>query len=283
MGKVSFLSREQEFKKCFMQLESKFGLPPDIVKVLYNSFRKAEKEEIDGDRMFYRNMINFQCLDTDGNMKYTRASCMRPNRTCCHRPTCLEQMVKKGDIVSKQWELVNNPPGIRWLKGVWVKNVDTPNNLIYLHSHMISWICKYDNYILKQGVDMTKDDLYDYLIPDGKDCEWSIKHSGLKRRMELRIGEDFQRFTDSRAKLMIELNIIGENNYLRTKHYYPGETEPDIVYWGDCPLRRKIKYLNTSPWNEIEVDYETFLDWKGTEHERSWRLSIDMWGDSSFL
>ena len=53
--------------------------------------------------------------------------------------------------------------------------------------------------------------------------------------------------------------------------------------WCKCPLKTKLLYLNTSPWEEIEMDYENYLEWKGSEQEDSWRLSIDNYGDSSFL
>ena len=46
--------------------------------------------------------------------------------------------------------------------------------------------------------------------------------------------------------------------------------------------RKKIKYLNTSPWDEITCDYETYLDNKGDDNENAWRLIVDNYGDSYY-
>ena len=48
-------------------------------------------------------------------------------------------------------------------------------------------------------------------------------------------------------------------------------------------LKRKILYLNTSPWYEVENDYNNFVDSKGTINMVNYRLYINTIGDSSFL
>tara|TARA_B100001094_G_C18139429_1_gene776973 strand:+ start:1017 stop:1628 length:612 start_codon:yes stop_codon:yes gene_type:complete len=118
-------------------------------------------------------------------------------------------------------------------------------------------------------------DIYKNLLPDGKGCEWGIKHSYLTGKKPVKVGEGYPEFKDTREKLIIEINILGENNYLMIQN--------EKLEWCKSPLRTKILYLNTSPWEEIEMDYENYLEWKGSEHEDSWRLSIDNYGDSSFL
>jgi hypothetical protein len=280
--KVSFLSREQEVKKCFVQLGKKFGVPPDILKNLYNYIRKCKEEERTEPYMFYKNMILMHCLDSYGNsggfsgqrfaLRYYRE----------------EGLEKLRDVSScKVWELVD---------GVWVKNVDELSRGFFIQHYIRSWIGKYHYYTITdqvgQGNDCMKDDLYEHMIPDEKGCEWGIKNSRLSRRMELVVGEDCSRFYDLRAKLMIELKIIGEEKYLVSKEKYRISVGDDVHPRRDaeswlvsdvyCSLRQKILYLNTSPWDEIEFDYENFLEYKDTQ-PNSWRIFVDQYGDSYFL
>ena len=67
----SVILREPSLKRCFMQMGNKFGLSPDIIKMLYNYKRKVENEGVESVRLFHKNMILFQCLDTCGNLLKT--------------------------------------------------------------------------------------------------------------------------------------------------------------------------------------------------------------------
>jgi hypothetical protein len=273
--KVSFLSREQEIKKCFIQLGKRFGVPPDILKILYNYIRKYKEEERTEPCMFYKNMILMHCLDSYGNSGRP-SDC--PSRVGYYRTDDLEKL---RDVSScKVWELVD---------GVWVKNVDELRRVFFAKHYIHSWLDKYNYYTITdqvgQGNDCMKDDMYKHMIPDEKDCEWGIKNSRLTRRMELAIGEECPRFYDLREKLMIELKIIGEERYLVSKEKHnnlPMVGRNETIYDERdvyCSLRQKILYLNTSTWDEIEYDYGIYLDYKDNM-PNIWRLFIDQYGDS---
>ena len=96
--------------------------------------------------------------------------------------------------------------------------------------------------------------------------------------------------TDTRKKLNGQIKIIGEDNYLCVKKnsnvWRSGSlsTHGDHVEeWIECPLWKKILYLNRSSWSHILYDYNNYLEYKGTEYENSWRLRVDEGGDASFL
>lgn len=236
-AKVSFLSREQETKKCFLQLGRTFGLSHDILRLLYNHKNASEREEEGFTRMFYKNMILLMCLDSHGNLDILCA--------CSHRHAHI-------------------PPR---------------RDPIQL------WRNRYREHI-DNGKCFMKDDLYSHRLPLNKNCEWGIKHSVLSERKPLKLGEDVKGFYDSREKLLAEIRIIGEEGYLTSKTPSIDATgERLALRCGDPPPTRKNKilYVNTSPWEEVELDYENFLEWKGTEHERSWRIIIDEFGEGSFL
>jgi hypothetical protein len=281
--KVSFLSREQEIKKCFIQFGKKSGIPLDIVKWMYNYIREYKEKERVEPCIFYKNMTLMHCLDSYGNSGRPSGPCERVGGY--YREDALEKL--RG-VSPKVWELVD---------GVWVKNVDELSKVFFIQHYIHSWIGKYNYYTITdqvgQGNDCMKDDLYEHMVPDGKGCEWGIKNSRLSRRMELAVGEDCPRFYDLREKLMAEIIIIGEEKYLVSKEKYKNFQIVDDdrhvsfaslrpvsdVY---CSLRQKILYLNTSPWNEIEFDYENFLEYKDSM-PNEWRIFVDQYGDSSFL
>jgi hypothetical protein len=275
--KLTFLSREQEVKKCFIQLGKKFGIPPDILKSMYNYIRKCKEEDRTEPCMFYKNMTLMLCLDSYGNSGDGKSEGY-------HRDYDLEKL--RGLSPCKMWELVD---------GVWVKNVEELRKIFFIRHYIYSWMRLRDK--LSGLSDYMKDDIYVHMIPDGKGCEWAIKNSRLSRRMELAVGEECPRFYDLREKLMNEIRIIGEENYLISKEKYIElytwtsfdrwdqddnaallATPRDII----CTLRQKILYLNTSPWNEIEHDYINFLSNKETM-PNEWRIFVDKYGDSSFL
>ena len=238
-SKVSFLSREQETKKCFLQLGRTFGLSHDILRLLYNYKNASEREEEGFTRMFYKNMILLMCLDSHGNLDV---------------------------LTTRETELRLHA------------RIPPRRDPIQL------WRNRYRGHI-DNGKCFMKDDLYAARLPLNKNCEWGIKHSVLSERKPLKLGEDVQGFYDSREKLLAEIRIIGEEGYLTSstaRWTTRGRSFVNVMF--PPPTRKnKILYVNTSPWEEVELDYENFLEWKGTEHERSWRIIIDEFGEGSFL
>ena len=235
MNKTSFLSREQEKKKCFLQLGRRFGLPHDILRLLYNYKNASEKEEEESTCMFYKNMILLMCLDSHGNLDvFTYSS---------------------------------------------VSMTDTK-----LSIPIQSWLRTYQ--YMSKDMRFIEEDLYSHRLPIDKNCEWGIKHSGLSERKPLKHGEDVRGFYDSREKLLAEIRIFGEEGYLTSKTSYidtDGERSFVALLFPPPTRKNKILYLNNSPWEEVEMDYENFLEWKGTEHESGWRIIIDEFGEGSFL
>ena len=66
-------------------------------------------------------------------------------------------------------------------------------------------------------------------------------------------------FTDTREKILIEIKIIGTRNYL----LYPIEGNPfkkSEYGYLEPSLEQKIKYLEITPWWEIEEDYLNWID-----------------------
>jgi hypothetical protein len=208
-----------------------FGLPHDILRLLYNNRRASEKEEEESTRMFYKNMILLMCLDSHGNL----------------------------DVLAYSS----------------VSMADTK-----LSMPIFSWLQTY-HYMCRQ-----REDWYSHRLPIDKNCEWGIKHSGLSERKPLKSGEDVRGFYDSREKLLAEIRIFGEEGYLTSKTSYintDGEQSFVALLFPPPTLKEKILYLNNSPWGEVEMDYENFLEWKGSEHESGWRIIIDEFGEGRFL
>ena len=210
----SVILREPSLKKCFMQMGNKFGLSPDLIKMLYNYKRKVENEEVESVRLFHKNMILFQCLDTCGNLLKT--------------------------------------------------------------NYIQSWKGKYDQHI-KSGKCYMKNDIFNHLLPDKRGIEWAIQNSRLVKRHQ-GVGPHVLGYFDTRGQYALEINILGEENYIFMKRPIDGGYEIT-----PCPLNKKILYLNTSSWNEITEDYGNYLNWKGTGHEMAWRILVDDYGDSSFI
>lgn len=61
--KFSLLSREQELKKTFLQLGNKFGLPKDLIILIYTFLALDKKKEEDLYRYFYSNYISFNIYE----------------------------------------------------------------------------------------------------------------------------------------------------------------------------------------------------------------------------
>lgn len=64
------LFKNQQLKKCFVQLANKYCIPRDIIILLYNYKLKQEIEDYDNNRTFHNNMIIMQCLDSSGNLQW---------------------------------------------------------------------------------------------------------------------------------------------------------------------------------------------------------------------
>ena len=209
--KISFFSKEQQFKQCMLQLAKEFNLPLDIIKLIYNYKRIKEGEDQDEIRLFYKNIILLLTLDTHENSNHTNVHRPRPSR---------------------------------------------------------SWAYKYKN--INDNYNLMTDDIYNYRLPQSKGVEWAINHSYLKKKNNNMV------FSNVRSKLIYEINIIGEGNYLMDEN-------PEGHIDRSCGLKKKILYLNTSPWVEVICDYESYLDNKGTLLENHWRLVIDNSGDSYYI
>ena len=117
-------------------------------------------------------------------------------------------------------------------------------------------------------------DALQYLIPDGRGCEWAIQKS-FNKKIVFNDENGLTKFKDIREKLFFEINILGETGYLLQ----------DGGGRGYCPAKKEsiILYLNTSPFEEVYLDYSNFIEWKGTVHESAWTLVLDNHGDSYFI
>ena len=117
-------------------------------------------------------------------------------------------------------------------------------------------------------------DALQYLIPDGRGCEWAIQKS-FNKKIVFNDENDSTNFKDIREKLFFEINILGETGYLLE----------DDKNGGYCPAKKEliILYLNTSPFEEVYLDYSNFIEWKGTVYESAWTLVLDNHGDSYFI
>jgi hypothetical protein len=82
----------------------------------------------------------------------------------------------------------------------------------------------------------------------------------------------------NRGRLMKCIKILGEDRYLWEAIYDVQSNSHVISRYEPCSLKRKIKYLNTSCWDEIGRDYDNFV----TDAYAS-RLLVDCWGDSYYL
>ena len=184
------LSRTQELKKCYFQLATMYGIPLDVLKVIYRIKVSMDREEMNKERVFQRNLI-------------LGLPWFSPAESCV--PGFLEHSIKKG-------------------VGQWM----------YENTSAIA--------------------------------------------------------TDTRKKLNGQIKIIGEKNYLCVKKnslvWMRGGHRGSHVLeeWTDCPLWKKILYLNRSSWTDILYDYNNYLEYKGTVYENSWRLGVDdRNGEATFL
>jgi len=139
-----------------------------------------------------------------------------------------------------------------------------------------NWKNNYISYI-QGNYHFDKDDIFNYLVPDKRNCEWVIKNSKLSYRKPLRTIDDYPNFVDIREKLITEIKIIGRNNYLID---YETWRKKNIII--DCSMKKKIKYMNTSSWLEVECDYNNYIEANDDEKDE-WRICVDNSGDGLFL
>jgi len=104
--------------------------------------------------------------------------------------------------------------------------------------------------------------------------EWSFWINGSPQVAQKENGPQM----GNRGRLMKCIKILGEEGYLWEAIYDVQSNSHVISHYEPCSLKRKIKYLNTSCWDEIGNDYDDFV----TDAYAS-RLCVDSWGDSYYL
>ena len=243
---MSHLTRYEARKRALLQLGNHFGIPLDIIKVIYHSIERMALIERRSISIYHENMILFKLLSSPFDPpEYIHA-------TPLFGSPCLEPPQK-----------TNNADTILWKK-------------------------KYDS--INDWGGFSDQITYEYRLPDNKGCEWAI--------MTRETGPTFIRGIEhhfNREKLLTEIKIIGEPNYLISEPE-PVQTGSEGVHSPcvntallqpmslvECGRRLKIKYLNTSPFDEIDIDYNNFNEYKGSVHENAWRLRVDSYGEASFL
>lgn len=104
---------------------------------------------------------------------------------------------------------------------------------------------------------------------------WAIKKSNLRKQGDLWYYSECE-YQDYRQKLITEINILGTENYLF-------DDDSRNASLKECNIRKKILYLNKSPWGEIESDYLNFCDQTIDEQDLTYSLLIDNTGDSYYF
>lgn len=227
MGLMSHLTRYEARKRALLQLGNHFGIPLDIIKVIYHLIERMALIERRNISIYHENMILFKLLSSPFDPpEYIHT-------TPLFGSPCLEPPQK-------------------------TNNADT-----------ILWKEKYDS--INDWGGFSDKITYEYRLPDNKGCEWAIMTRETVPTFVSGIEYPF-----NREKLLTEIKIIGEQNYL----IFISSTLNRAV---ECGRRLKIKYLNTSPFDEIDIDYNNFNEYKGSVHENAWRLRVDLYGEATFL
>lgn len=130
-----------------------------------------------------------------------------------------------------------------------------------------------------------KTDIFSLKLPDNRNIEWAINkyidkdyifwpdnHNSIN---------EFQKKTIQRNNLLIDIKIMGEDEYLIAKKYDDDNHDSFEIIPVDMKL--KLKYLNNEPRDEIVFDYNNYLEWKDSHYHDEWRLFIDMHGQGTFL
>ena len=124
------------------------------------------------------------------------------------------------------------------------------------------------------------ENLFDYRIPDERNCEWAITNS-TNRKLNFNEDNALENFRDIRERIFVEICILGEENYLFD---LSKKNQPNSRFrFKPANHNLKISYLKHSSFEEVYFDYQNFLEWKGTPEESAWRLIIDRSGDAAFF
>jgi len=139
------------------------------------------------------------------------------------------------------------------------------------------WLNRYKR--LTKEFNFEVDDIYKDRMNDIP--EWSFWINGSPQVAQREYGPEM----GNRGQLMKCIKILGEEEYLweavhdvQHKPYIPGEPFIVNTRYIPCSLKKKIKYLNTSSWVEVGMDYD---DFRTDAYNRG--LLVDNWGDSYYL
>ena len=169
-----------------------------------------------------------------------------------------ERMFQKNVILM----LIFSRPSVRWFE-----------NLERI------WNCRFKR--LTNAHDFEKEDVYRLHMINIPEISFWIKGSPQAPQEESYVCQKM----NARGRLMKCIKILGEDDYLWEIHY---NVKPDINVgraardcgprYVPCSRKLKIKYLNTSCWDEIGRDYDEF------KKDATLRgLHVDHWGDSYYL
>ena len=145
------------------------------------------------------------------------------------------------------------------------------------YKNMILYLTLEYNIVTLNDILNTNKDLFNHCLPIDRGIEWGIRCRRDKLRVYLTTPDYSKRldnYQDYRKWLLVQINIIGEENYLMQ------QGGKELI---EASLKSKIKYLNTSPYNEIIYDYYNYKEREGSGNEDSWRLLIDNYGEGNYM
>tara|TARA_A100001037_G_scaffold305842_1_gene347669 strand:+ start:1189 stop:2049 length:861 start_codon:yes stop_codon:yes gene_type:complete len=275
----NLMSRHEEIKKVFLQVGSMFGLPNEIIKTLYLTFKYSKEEELQKIRIVYNNLLLLRTLYPVPKTKPRKWSDTSP-------PKLVEERVIR----------MNNPaePELEWI---------AENGLDKHYNNLFS------------SKDIYREGFLNYRIPIGRGSVWSISTS-INKKHGLNDMNKYS-YTDIREKLMLEIKILGERTYLFQREHeiktkdkekaielykenegeydtqsiegiaelseYNYEHENETLHYYRASRNSKILYLNTNSYEEIYLDYNNYNEWKGFPQEYEWCLVIEPTGDTEFI
>ena len=209
------LSRTEDLKCTLIKVGQKYGLPLDLMKLVYRFKLDSEDGVRDKERMFQKNVILMLIFSS-------------PNEG-------------------------------------WVENLGRIWNSRFKRLTTVN--------------DFEVEDVYRLHMINIPEISFWIKSSPQAPQEELRGPK-----MNTRGLLMKCIKILGEEGYLWEARYdvppasHPGAPRDVITHSFPCSLKRKIKYLNTSCWEEVGRDYDEF------KTDATFRgLHVDSWGDSYYL